>query len=114
MSLEDSITMMFRRLYWVTEQLDEQGRSEVTGVYTSIPDLVRHGIRWSRDCEKHAGFRLTLVKLDHTLGPLGCWSSPKYEGLEDDLQTFIETDEFTVEQCKSLMTHLEDFSKAPA
>ncbi len=36
--------MMFRRLYWVVEEVDTSGRSQVTGVYTSIQDLIKHGL----------------------------------------------------------------------
>jgi hypothetical protein len=102
--------MMFRKLYWVTEQIEPNGTSQVTGVYTSIPDLVRHGLRWT---EQNSGgeFRLTLTKLDCVKPPLKSWSSPEFTGLESDLQEFINTDEFSQDQCKALVDELEKFVK---
>ncbi len=91
--------MMFRKLYWVTETVDLKGISQVTGVYTSIPDLIRHGLRWSQSSET---LRLTLTKLDSDQPPLGCWASPDFSGLVSGLDQFIVTDEFTSEQCGSL------------
>ncbi|HVL39322.1 MAG TPA: hypothetical protein VM328_08015 [Fimbriimonadaceae bacterium] len=105
--------MMFRRLYWVTEQLDEQGCSTVTGVYTSIPDLVRHGLRYVNDLPQ-GGFRLNLVKLDCTKKPLGIWESPRFEGLADRLSEYVATDEFSQDQCNMLVEALSHFSGVKA
>jgi hypothetical protein len=102
--------MMFRKLYWVTEQVEPNGSSQVTGVYTSIPDLIRHGLRWT-DQNSGGEFRLTLTKLDCVKSPLGSWTSPAFEGLEDALQEFVRTDEFSQDQCKSLVGELENFVK---
>ncbi len=101
--------MMFRKLYWVTEQVDPSGISRVTGVYTSIPDLVRHGLTWREDSSV---LRLTLTKLDSDKEPLGCWSSPDFSGLEQELQPFVQTDEFSAEQCKSLIQALSTIKTA--
>lgn len=101
--------MMFRRLYWVTEEVRPDGRSNVTGVYTSIPDLVHTGFR-GRESAK--GLRLTLVKLDCSKAPLGIWESPSFEGLEEQLQQFVSTDEFSAEHCKLLVEELGRLSHA--
>jgi hypothetical protein len=90
--------MMFRKLYWVTEQVDPSGTSSVTGVYTSIPDLIRHGLpKLSK-----SKYRLTLTKLDCEDGPLGAWLSPDFTGLDQSLQQFVQTDEFSPEHCQAL------------
>lgn len=93
---------MFRRLYWVSEQVFEDGTSNVNGVYTSIPDLVRYGLRFPDKGE----LRLTLTKLDSDREPLGRWSSPNFEGLEAGMEPYIKTEEFSVEQVKSLVSSL--------
>lgn len=93
---------MFRRVYWVVEWLDNDGRSEVRGVYTSIPNLVRTGLGHPSDRR----LRLTLTKLDCECGPFGVWLEPNYEGLAERLQEFVRTEEFSSEQCKSLLDAL--------
>lgn len=98
--------MMFRKLYWVTEQVDPSGSSRVTGVYTSIPDLIRHGLTWQ---DRGASLRLTLTKLDSEKEPLGCWSTPEFTGLEQTLEEFVRTDEFSADQCSSLVQALDRF-----
>lgn len=102
--------MMFRRLYWVTEELSVDGSSKVTGVYTSIPDLIRFGLRWTS--EARSGLRLTLVKLDCEKEPLGVFEPPRYEQLAERLQDFIKTDEFTTDECRALVESLQEFSSA--
>ena len=99
--------MMFRKLYWVTEHVAVSGASHVTGVYTSIPDLIKHGLRWADPLVGQ--FRLTLTKLDSTQMPLGTWASPQFAGLEEDLQEFVTTDEFTTDQCIALSDALQHF-----
>ncbi len=89
--------MMFRKLYWVTELVMPDGTSRVLGIFTSIPDLIRNGLR--PDCF----LRLTLSKLDCQNEPIGCWSGPDYEGLESALVEFVETDEFSREHCNALV-----------
>ena len=89
---------MFRRLYWVTEQLDAAGQSTVTGVYTSVPDLISRGLRWVDESDSRHSFRLTLVKLDSADSPLGCWSGPDFSGFEEEMQQFVETKEFSVQE----------------
>jgi hypothetical protein len=102
---------MFRKLYWVTEHVDETGASQIGGVYTSIPDLIRHGLKHPSD---HS-LRLTLTKLDCDSRALGSWQSPNFEGLFESLQQYIETDEFSVDQCKALMKAIaEDRDSAAA
>ena len=104
--------MKFRKLYWVSEQIDEQGRSEVIGVYTSIPDLVEVGLRRVDGLPKRAGYRLSLVKLDSKKKPLGLWESPDFEGLADDLEEFIKTKEFSRPDCENLVLKLSEFIQA--
>lgn len=99
--------MKFRRLYWVTEQLDEFGCSEIVGVFTSIPDLIEDGLKWNDGFSKKDKFRLTLVKLDSKKRPLGTWISPDYEGFETDIQEYVETKEFTTTECESLVAALK-------
>jgi len=106
-------TMMFRRLYWVTEQVQRGGTSQVTGVYTSIPDLIHRGLRWIGD-HKGCEFRLTLVKLDCEREPLGSWQSPDFSDLGPSLDQFIETDEFSADQCAALQHELQRFSTVHA
>jgi hypothetical protein len=103
--------MMFRRLYWVTEELGENG-SRVTGVYTSIPDLINRGLRWTG--EPQSGFRISLIKLDCDREPLGTFVSPRYEGLEERLGDFIKTEEFSEEQRTALIEGLQAFHGAGA
>ena len=89
---------MFRRLYWVTELVGSDGGSRVAGVYTSIPDLIRHGL-----VRHHEGnLRITLTKLDSEKEPFGTWSGPDFAGLEDAIQQFVRTDEFSVDEVKNL------------
>jgi hypothetical protein len=100
--------MMFRRLYWVTEELDSASCSRVTGVYTSIPDLIRKGLSPIEDQDERR-IRLNLIKLDCSDDPLGTWESPGFEGIQDRLGEFVATDEFTQEQCQSLFDELSRF-----
>lgn len=93
---------MFRKLYWITEQIHRDGKSHVTGVFTSIPNLVREGMA----CNEPRSMRLTLTKLDCEQGPLGSWDGPDFAGLDQRLQDFIRTEEFSAEQCESLVSAL--------
>jgi len=93
---------MFRKLYWVTEQVQADGKSHVTGVFTSIPNLVKEGFA----CKELGRLRLTLTKLDCEGGALGRWTGPDFAGLRDRLTEFIKTDEFSPEQCESLIAAL--------
>jgi hypothetical protein len=103
---------MFRRLYWVTEEVDAHGSSGVSGVYTSIPDLVRNGIQARNG--KPSRFRLSLVKLDCADGPLGVWEAPSFSGIEEKLQEYVKSDDFTADQCQSLFDHLKKLGSAKA
>jgi len=102
--------MQFRKIYWVTEQLDAQGKSEIGGVYTSIQDLLAEGLRWNEDSPATQGFRVSLVKLDSTKKPLGTWSSPNFDGLEEDLATYVKTKEFDVLDCEAMVRELKTFA----
>ena len=100
--------MMFRRLYWVAEQLDGTGCSKVTGVYTSIQDLIPKGLHWCSDVDGK-GYRLTLVKPDSFNCPLGVWESPSFEGLTNALQEFVATNEYSQEECMMLQNEINQF-----
>jgi hypothetical protein len=101
---EEQKTTMFRRLYWVSEQVYNDGTSSVNGVYTSIPDLVHYGLRFPESGQ----LRLTLTKLDSNKEPLGCWLSPEFEGLEAAMTPYLKTEEFSTEHVKILMKSLVD------
>jgi len=96
--------MMFRKLYWVTEEVASDGGTGIHGVYTSIPDLIRNGIDARNG--KASNLRLSLVKLDCADGPLGIWQAPKFEGLSEDIQKYVHTDEFSADQAKLLVERL--------
>lgn len=100
--------MMFRRLYWVVEEVEKNGRSQVSGVYTSIQDLIKFGLG---GVDSGNEIRLTLTKLDSSKPPLGTWASPRFENLDMDMQEYIQTDEFSEEQCKSLSDELHRMYK---
>lgn len=100
--------MIFRRLYWIAEQVDEAGKSRVTGVYTSIQDLVNHGLHWCEG-EESCNLRLTIVKPDTFNKPLGSWTSPTFEGLAEDIKQFVSTQEYTDEETAMLQKALHTF-----
>lgn len=99
---------MFRKLYWVSEQVFPDGTSTVIGVYTSIPDLVHYGLRFPDTGQ----LRLTLTKLDSNQQPLGCWLSPNFEGLETAMGPYLKTEEFTNDHVKLLVKSLNGASVA--
>ena len=98
------VTMMFRRLYWVTEEVSAKGDSGVSGIYTSIPDLIRSGIQ-SRN-GRPSRLRLSLCKLDCADGPLGVWEGPEFSGIGDSLEDYVKTDDFSADQCQMLVDEL--------
>ncbi|HEY3780835.1 MAG TPA: hypothetical protein VGL56_07115 [Fimbriimonadaceae bacterium] len=102
--------MMFRRLYWVAEQVDKTGRSKVTGVYTSIQDLIYKGLNWCDENSGSAGYRLTLVKPDSFNCPLGVWVSPNFAGLANTLENLVTSGEYNRDEVISLTTALQDFA----
>lgn len=99
---------MFRRLYWVSEQVFTDGTSKVNGVYTSIPDLVRYGLQHSDG----GNLRLTLTKLDSGSDPLGSWTSPSFDEMESAMQEYVRTEEFTTDHVKMLVNSLASVSQA--
>jgi hypothetical protein len=102
---------MFRKLYWVTEHVNENGESKVLGVYTSIPDLIRHGLP---EAPKGGQLRLTLTKLDSSQEPLGRFVAPAFDGIEEKLEEFIRTEEFSKDHCNSLCKALRQTRQASA
>lgn len=106
--------MKFRKLYWVTEQLNNDGQSQLRGVYTSIFDIRSKGFKWLESCGDHKGIRVSLVKLDSMDKPLGTWSSPNFDNMREDLQQYISTGEFDEQSCDELVEELQGFCGAPA
>ncbi|MCB0825298.1 MAG: hypothetical protein KDC26_03850 [Armatimonadetes bacterium] len=103
--------MKFRRLYWVTEQIDADGKSTLGGVFTSIYDLTHKGLKWN-DSVNGKGFRLSLVKLDCESGPLGTWNGPDFSGLEEDLEPFIASTEFDRPSVEQLGRDVRNFASS--
>ena len=97
---------MFRHLYWVVEEGGGSAEFCVTGIYTSIHDLLETGIRWVHGGSK---MRLSLVKVDHSGPPLGTWLSPDFAGLDARLQEFVATQEFSVSEILDLQEGLKKF-----
>ncbi|MFN3728923.1 MAG: hypothetical protein ACK4XJ_04345 [Fimbriimonadaceae bacterium] len=106
--------MKFRRLYWVTEIVNEDGTSTITGVYTSLPDLIETGLRWMDQINGNGRFRLTLVQLDSPKLPLGSWISPDYDDISDDLEGYVEGNEFRKDDCVTLVDRLRNHQLAHA
>ena len=94
--------MMFRKLYWVTELVHTDGRSQVTGIFTSIPDLINRGLKRS----EVRNVRLTLSKLDSSEPPIGVWTARDFAQIEDGLAEFVRTDEFSADHCRALVNFL--------
>jgi hypothetical protein len=99
--------MRFRRIYWVTEQLDEGGHSEVTGVFTSIPDLIDLGLGVRDISEKTSRFRISLCELDSKDMPLLTLESPGFDDFHQKLEPFLNTGEFSREELNSLADALQ-------
>ena len=99
--------MRFRRLYWVTEQFDNDGSSEVTGIFTSIPDLIELGLGTRPVSSKQAGFRITLCALDSVQPPFLSASSPDFSEVATMLTPMIEEGEITKERARSLCDALK-------
>ena len=90
---------MFRRIYWITERLNEDGTSEATGIYTSIYDLVTRGL------PRHTtGLRLTIAKVDAEEDPAARYVSPNFGTLDADLEAYVRSGEITEEQ-RSMLRH---------
>ena len=101
--------MKFRKIYWVTEQIGTDGKSQVAGVFTSIQDLMGRGIQWMDGIDKQAGFRITLVQLDSSKVPLGTWVTPDFSGIEQDLQDYVATEELSAQEIEALASDLRAF-----
>jgi hypothetical protein len=92
--------MRFRRIYWVTEQMEAGGKSRVVGIYTSIPDLIETGLPALPD--KAAGFRVSLCELDSNQPPVTSFESPDFSGVSEALEPIVKGGEFTVEEARAL------------
>ncbi len=104
--------MIFRRLYWVAEQVDLSGQSKVTGVFTSIQDLIYKGLHW---CDGGTGYyRLTLLKPDSFNCPIGVFKSPQFQGLTKTLAVLVEGGEYSSTEVTDLEAALEQFVSVKA
>ena len=103
---------MFRRLYWIVEQVNATGTSQVTGIYTSIQDLLNTGLQWAEGMDHR--IRLSLWKPDCFGTPLGVWNPDSLGNLSDDLQAYIATNEYTPSEVMDLVSHIDQFLKAAA
>lgn len=101
--------MKFRRLYWTTEQTASNGASTLTGIYTSIPDLIEIGLQWVDGVPHRDGLRVSLWQLDVCGQPLGQWSSPEFADMSADLAKFVESDGFNAQDCEGLAQQLRAF-----
>lgn len=97
--------MRFRRVYWVTEQIETGGKSRVTGVYTSMPDLIDVGLLGGSD-----NVRLSLCELDSAGAPLLCCDSADFENMAAHLRPFVESGEFSSEDVLRLQQALKNNS----
>ncbi len=93
--------MTFRRLYWITEHVKSDGSTQASGVYTSVYDLIERGLP-----RHHDGLRLSIAKVDSETDPIAAYVSPGFERLEDDLLTYVKTEEITEDQRQSLLRAL--------
>jgi hypothetical protein len=98
--------MRFRRIYWVTEQLGAGDKSVVTGVYTSVHDLLEHGLAMRDFVEFKDGIRLTLVELDSAGKPILSASSPDFAEMQEGLKPLAQSGELTAEECARLVAAL--------
>jgi hypothetical protein len=98
--------MTFRRLYWITEHVKSDGSTQASGVYTSVYDLIERGLPRHRN-----GLRLTIAKVDSDADPIASYVSPGFGKLEDDLLTYVKTEEITEDQRQSLMRALRALSE---
>lgn len=87
---------MFRRLYWIVEEFDSAGAARVTGVYTSIPDLIHRGLK------PGSQLRLTIHKPDTYDQPLGQWTNGSFAQIAEGLDQFVRTHEYSVEEVMTL------------
>lgn len=98
--------MQFRRIYWVVEET-RAGERGLVGVFTSTTDLLDRYLDHLNENEPDS-IRLTLVKLDQVGNPLGWWESGSFGNLRQDLQQFVESGEFSIEECDRLNDRLAD------
>lgn len=88
---------MFRKLYWVVEEDMPSGRA-VSGVYTSVHDLIEHGLGGQ-------GLSLTLTPLDKRNSAVGLWSS--FESLASDLEPLMKSNELRIDEVNELVEALK-------
>ncbi len=91
------MAMTFRKLYWVTEKLDSDGKSKPNGIYTSVVDLIHKGL-----AEGSGNFRLSLFKLDCAGDPLESWTAGSGADIAEDMSKYVTNGEFRAEEIKEL------------
>ena len=96
--------MVFRKIYWVVEETRQDERA-VVGVFTSNSDLIDRYLT-EIGADRPDSFQISLVKLDKVRGVLGTWSSPDFEGLRTDLDDYIATGEFSIDECDQICHQL--------
>lgn len=94
--------MIFRRVYWVVEQLGDRG-SEVAGVYTSIPDLLENGLR----SVSGATIRVSAFELDKARGALCTWRTDSKHEAAEAFELLVEAGDFTHEEIARLCDALK-------
>lgn len=94
--------MKFRRIYWVSEQFNEEGFSEVTGVFTSVPDLIETGLGVTDRSKHKAGFRITLCALDSRGPSLLTLTSTDFSDCEEKIAPYVQSGEITEDEAARL------------
>jgi hypothetical protein len=100
--------MMFRKLYWITEEFAGDGTSRATGVYTSVPDLIDKGLR-RLSGSAGDGFRVSLCQLDSDRDLLRRWNVPTASSISGDLDDFVKSGELSIEESNALAEALSNF-----
>ncbi len=100
--------MSARIQYWVTEEFLSDGKTAVTGIYTSVNDLAESGLRLIHDGSAFP-LRISLVKLDWEGAPVGTWLSSEVDEIAAVMATCVANGtvtqsemEFFVSKAKSL------------
>lgn len=83
----------------------------MTGIFTSIPDLVERGVGIRPICDKKAGFRITLCALDSPDAPLARFTEADFGDVEARLAEFVETGEISEEEVATLAETLRECTK---
>lgn len=94
--------MKFRRLYWVTEAVGADGTSEITGVFTSVPDLIEDGLDVHEKGPVGGRLRVSLLELDSYGKALARWDRESLSSLGSDLEPYVKSGEITRDEVSRL------------